>query len=37
MFKQISRAINYVWASRMPQGSDWPSGYAPIGRIIATG
>lgn len=29
------KAINYVWASRMPAGADWPSAYAPQSRVVA--
>jgi hypothetical protein len=30
-----TRAMNYVWASAMPQGSDWPNAYAPQARMVA--
>jgi hypothetical protein len=30
-----TRAINYVWSSTMPEGSDWPNPYAAQARMIA--
>ncbi|MCC5809040.1 MAG: DUF3047 domain-containing protein [Ectothiorhodospiraceae bacterium] len=30
-----TRALNYVWASEMEQGSDWPNAYASQARMIA--
>lgn len=30
-----TRAINYVWASHMPAGTDWPNAYAPQSRVVA--
>jgi hypothetical protein len=30
-----TRAINYVWASAMPAGSDWPNPFASQARMVA--
>lgn len=30
-----TRALNYVWASEQPQGSDWPNAYQPVAQMIA--
>lgn len=30
-----TRAINYVWASAMPSGADWPNAYAAQARMVA--
>lgn len=30
-----TRAINYVWSSRMPRGSNWPNAYAAQAHMIA--
>lgn len=30
-----TRAVNYVWSSSMPKGSDWPNAYASQARMIA--
>lgn len=30
-----TRVINYVWASGMPSGADWPNAYAAQARMIA--
>jgi len=30
-----TRAINYVWASEKPRGSDWPNPYASQARMVA--
>lgn len=30
-----TRALNYVWASEMEQGSDWPNAYQSRARMIA--
>jgi hypothetical protein len=30
-----TRALNYVWASRQPQGADWPNAYASQAHMIA--
>jgi hypothetical protein len=30
-----TRAMNYVWASAMPRGSDWPNAYAGQARMLA--
>lgn len=30
-----SRALNYVWSSAQPQGSDWPNAYSDNVRVIA--
>ncbi|MCG8510165.1 MAG: DUF3047 domain-containing protein [Rhodospirillales bacterium] len=30
-----TRAINYVWASHMPVGTDWPNAYLPQSRVVA--
>ncbi|MEX0729145.1 MAG: DUF3047 domain-containing protein [Aquisalimonadaceae bacterium] len=30
-----TRALNYVWASRMPRGSDWPNPFLSQARMIA--
>jgi hypothetical protein len=30
-----TRAINYVWASEMPQQADWPNAYASQARMVA--
>lgn len=30
-----TRALNYVWASAMEQGADWPNAYASQARMIA--
>ncbi len=30
-----TRAVNYVWASEKPKGSDWPNPYQPVAQMIA--
>jgi DUF3047 family protein len=35
LMKWRTRAINYVWASGMPVGADWPNAYASQSRVIA--
>jgi len=30
-----TRAVNYVWATSMPGGSDWPNAYAGQARMVA--
>jgi hypothetical protein len=30
-----TRAVNYVWASEMPEGADWPNAYASQARMVA--
>lgn len=30
-----TRAVNYVWASREPVGSDWPNAYTDSARMLA--
>lgn len=30
-----TRAINYVWASEMPAGEDWPNAYVSQARVVA--
>ena len=30
-----TRAVNYVWASEMPSGADWPNAYASQARMVA--
>jgi hypothetical protein len=35
LFRWRTRAINYVWASAMPAGSDWPNAYASQAHVVA--
>lgn len=34
-FRWQVQAINYVWASEQPQGSDWPNAYTSRARLLA--
>lgn len=35
IFKWRTRALNYVWASRQPAGTDWPNAFASQAHMIA--
>lgn len=35
LFPWRTRAINYVWSSRMPENADWPNAYARQAHMIA--